>query len=125
MKLTAEAIAGLFGVEVGEEFLLDGKRCKVCQYGSVMIHTGVKDGKAGVTWSSMAWHGFAGMEITKLPWEPKEGETFYYPAPHSGMTNLVTFMHCQDDQWRLSHGLCFKTREEAVAKWRELYGVTE
>jgi len=122
MKLTAEKIAGLFGVEVGEEFLLEGERVKIDELGCIMRNTGMT---VGITWSSIAWHGIAGMEITKLPWKPKEGEMFYYPAPHSGMINLVTFVPCPDDQWRLSHGLCFKTREEAVAKWRELYGVTE
>ena len=123
MKLTAEKIAGLFGVEVEEEFLIEGNRCKVTNDGCVMRHTGIN---VGVVWASIAWHGIAGMEITKLPWKPKDCEKYWYPVPNEDSAIQTTFLpECKADQWRASHGLCFKTQEEAEAKWRELYGVTE
>ena len=120
MKLTAEKIAGLFGVEVGEWLVAHNYGCKNIEFCITEKCEAVnREGfEIDLNW-------LVTTEITNLPWKPKEGEKFYYPAPHSGMVNLVSFTHCRDDQWRLSHGLCFKTREEAVAKWRELYGVTE
>ena len=119
MKLTAEAIAGLFGVEVGEEFLLNGTMTRVDDNGCVMM-AGCK------SWVCVTHVAISpNTEITKLPWKPKDGEKYFYPFPDPDKVFVTRFnIEFATDHWRLAHGLCFKTREEAEAKWRELYGVT-
>ena len=121
MKLTAEKIAGLFGVEVGEWFVAHNHghndiECRIDEKCAVVDRGGFE--------IDLNW--LVTTEISKLPWKPKNMDNYFFPAPNPSMVTSTNFYdRDKDDQWRVGHGLCFKTQGEAEAKWRELYGVTE
>lgn len=54
------------------------------------------------------------------PWKPKTGEPYWY---YSAGWKEANFMHCEDDlcdmlYWKV--GNCFKTKEEANTKGKEI-----
>lgn len=119
MKITENDIAKLFGVEVGEEFIVRRRKHKF--WSNTVLYLD----------NDMVWkpcmNGISDLideEITRLPWRPKEGEFYWYPVPDTRKSDEAIWC-CRDlyDTWRLDRNLCFKTREEAEAKWAELYGV--
>ena len=62
----------------------------------------------------------------ELVWEPKEDESYYLPdfsaemvARHIYLAREVRTVY----QWQLEHGLIFRTKEEAIAKTKEMLGI--
>lgn len=60
------------------------------------------------------------IEIVKLPWKPKDDEFYYYYSPTTGITYQERWMNTSSDycMWKL--GNCFRTREEAGIKGKEI-----
>lgn len=114
-------VAKILGVELNEKFRIEGVRTdyiyKISDRGLVLQPTWRSWWEAVPLTLTRLLTGEAG-KIIKLPWKPKYGELYY--APH-----FTPYMcHCQILNWGqdkkfdnflFSHGLVFKTEEEAVA----------
>lgn len=135
-------IAKLLGVELGEEFELNGSNAiyKLSQYGFFF--------KCGGSWMRVSDYLLIDIikgvhTIKKLPWKPKEEQTYYYIAwrriDNTGEWKIrveTTFFteFSTPDNLRVAVGNCFRTKEEAEAakfdaferltgkKWEEVSG---
>jgi hypothetical protein len=60
------------------------------------------------------------IKIVKLPWKPKADEFYYYYSPYAGFTCQQRWVNTSSDycMWKL--GNCFRTREEAETKGKEI-----
>lgn len=119
-------VAEMLGVELNEEF-------KVA-YSDVLFENPYKitvDGllcKSASGWvRSTFLHSIitGDIEIVKLPWKPKDYEFYYYYSPCAGNTYRDRWMNTSSDycMWRL--GNCFRTREEAGIKGKEIMETIE
>lgn len=66
-------------------------------------------------------------EAVKLPFKPKEGETYYYVSLYYGATATTSYATiCRSDVARANSGNCYRTYEEAekhIPEWMErVYG---
>lgn len=96
-------IAEMFGLELNEEFILadtDGNRYNECKY--MFTELGLLHSTDfGFNKSSLLDAVLRGALVVKeLPWKPEERCEFYY--------------------YRWKSGNCFKTREEAETKGKEI-----
>ena len=94
-KILIPDIAKLLGVELDEEFQIRSSGCKKCEPGIYKFDLGeglVKKDKNGVfnSNSSIEFEDLClgNYEIVKLPWEPKEGDTFFYPEVATGVVGI-------------------------------------
>lgn len=66
-------------------------------------------------------------EVEDTPWQPKEGENYYYPNISNGVADYSGTKYCPDswaiDKQRLAIGLCFRTPEEATAAAQRMLDV--
>lgn len=60
------------------------------------------------------------LTVVKQPWKPKVDEFYYYYSPYAGITFQVAWVNKSADycMWKL--GNCFRTREEAETKGKEI-----
>ena len=119
-------VAEMLGVELNEEF-------KVAN-GDVLYEKPYKitvDGllyKDALGWERSTFlHSIitGDIEIVKLPWKPKDDEFYYYYSPCAGITYQERWMNTSSDycMWKL--GNCFRTREEASKKGKEIMETIE
>lgn len=107
-------VANILGVELGEEFKLDGRETKYkftenglyfyapdgwCQCSNVMLPKILK----------------GELEIVKLPWQPKRGDEYYYPACNFKDVFSTNWTYSVVDFAYKEAGLIFKTYEECEA----------
>jgi hypothetical protein len=75
-------------------------------------------------WEPTGWLGSiltGEKEIIKKPWKPKHGEEYYYPAIIT--TEGISLTHWENDivdRHRFEHNLIYKTKEEAIARAKEI-----
>lgn len=118
-------IAEMLGVELGEEFSIKNihtedinrARYKITKEKGLMYSIG------GEEWnrSSSLLAIFSGAySIVKLPWKPKKGEAYWHYSEVWREVISFEWEDCLYDflLWKL--GNCFKTREEAETKGKEL-----
>lgn len=106
-------VAKMLGVELGEEFKIDG---------SNLIYKFLENGlyfRCIEGWMS-AKHQFLDLikgelEIVKLPWEPKSGDEYYYPACNFKDVFSTNWTYSVVDFAYKEAGLIFKTYEECEA----------
>lgn len=60
------------------------------------------------------------LTIVKLPWKPKEDEFYYYYSPYCGITCQERWINTSSDYCMWKIGNCFRTREEASKKGKEI-----
>ena len=120
-------ILKMLGVEYGEKFKLrengeedfrDGVFCFIEDLGFRKL---TLDDKA---WSAneMLEELLTGYyEIVKLPWEPKEGEIYYYPAVYSREIHSVKWCGITADYTLKALVMVYRTQEEAEAHFAEDY----
>ena len=118
-----EQVAEMLGVALGEEFKVAAKEG---EYGCLYrISEGGIYRKSGFGWvpedlllvNILCGH----KEIKKLPWMPKDGETYYTYAGKHFMVSSYTW---RGDSWEYGiykGGVVFRTREEAVAARPRVY----
>lgn len=110
-------IAKMLGVEVGEIF-------KMTDYNSLYRFTerGLEfKGTAGWCLSErIEWLLTGRNEILKLPWQPKEGDRFYFPATDFQYSCPETWDNHPIDFALKEAGMAFKTKEECEAALPEL-----
>lgn len=118
-------VAEMLGVELNEEFSLkhkDGRMLK-CKY-KITECSGLLF-KCNGEWLKSGYIDeiiCGDLTIIKLPWKPKVDEFYYYYSPYAGITFQVAWGNTSADycMWKL--GNCFRTREEAETKGKEIMG---
>lgn len=118
-------IAEMLGIELGEEFSLKGNytgeinrpRYKITQEEGLMYSTGSKEWKRSIILLSIIDGAYS---IVKLPWKPKNGDSYYRWGKDGRRAYYESWYDRGLDlsYWKL--GNCFKTREEAETKGKEL-----
>ena len=106
-------VAKVLGVELGEEFKING---------SNLIYKFFENG--------LYFHCIEGwlpaifqfldlikgeLEIVKLPWKPKDGEYYYFPAVDFQYSCPAAWHNCPIDFALKEAGMIFKTKEECEA----------
>ena len=121
-------IAWFLGVELGEEFKLRILEKEVCEPGIYKFDLGeglVKKDKNGVfnSNSSIEFEDLClgNYEIVKLPWEPREGERYFYPSVIAKNVDCTNWICCSFDYAMKALGMIYKTPEEAQAHFAENY----
>ena len=119
-------IAEMLGVELGEEFSLKGNytgeinrpRYKITQEEGLMFSIGSKEWKRSTILLSIIDGAYS---IVKLPWKPKEGEQYFYCSILGKSIVVSTNWACfNSDLCRWKCGNCFRTKEEARTKGKEI-----
>ena len=115
-------VANILGVELGEEFeiLNSGYIYKIDEDEGLM-HRRLSDN----FWHNSSAHDFENLltgkkEIIKLPWQPKEGDRFYFPATDFQYSCPETWDNHPIDFALKEAGMAFKTKEECEAALPEL-----
>ena len=123
-----EKFAEILGLELEQEFVLinvDGNRKN--EY----IYKITEDGLLyKMPTQYVNWSNSSSGTIVKLlngnckalakPWKPKNGETYWYYRIKREEAFLTTWCYDGLDLCRWKTGNCFKTREEAEAKGKEI-----
>lgn len=115
-------VAEMLGVELNEEF-------KVAYGDGVLCEKTYKITVDGLFYkNALGWVGSSVMhsiikgdiEIVKIPWKPKADEFYYYYSPYAGITCQDRWLNTSSDycMWKL--GNCFRTREAAETKGKEI-----
>jgi len=105
-------------LEENEEFGIVGSRLKhrINENGLKYYHSG--------TWfrSEKLDNLLLGkLEIIKLPFVPKEDEAYYVPDISMADLYFKTWNYAtKDDKHRIEHEMCFRTKQGAIAKAKEL-----
>lgn len=60
-------------------------------------------------------------EIIKLPWEPKNGEPYFFPQLYSKRVDCTTWVGSAGDYALKALGIVYRTREEASEHFAEDY----
>ncbi len=60
-------------------------------------------------------------KIFKLPWKPKNGDRYYYPGVDCKRVLITSFGGDTADLALNALGMCYRTREEAEARFKEDY----
>mgnify|MGYP005764951665 CR=1 FL=1 len=108
-------VAKILGVELEEEFKIKGFEpiYKITDYGLVI--------KADSNnWCEMSGDTFLQLirgdyVIRKLPWKPKEGEYYYFPAVDFQYSCPAAWHNCPIDFALKEAGMIFKTKAECEA----------
>ena len=103
-------LAGIFGLELGEEFTINGRGSEYYPY--VFTEDGLvdKDGD-GVPIPTKLLRGVYTVE--KLPFRPKEGQRYYTCG--AGLIVLdLNWVGCSYDLERQLLGVVFRTEQEAI-----------
>lgn len=123
-------VAMLLGVELGESFKIADDRKSFLKWERYYRFTnnGMEMSKDEIHWEKctsevLEWliKGEIGI---KRPWKPEINEFYFSPAPDSKVLwNYQSWFGNEDDYYRLSHGLVFKTEEEATEAAKKMLRV--
>ena len=116
-------VAEMLGVELNEEFSLkhkDGellsKKYRISPVAGLLLKIGDKWNQSGYIGEIISGN----LTVVKLPWKPKEDEFYYYYSPYCGITCQERWMNTSSDYCMWKIGNCFRTREEASKKGKEI-----
>ena len=115
-------IAKLFGVEIGEEFEIQGEPGSKYRLNEDELEVSF-----GSEWirSGLTINALGNIEIIKLPFEPKHDEK-YWTYNIDWQVDEWTWMSDAEDYCKKACGCVFRTEEEAIkarpAKYKELTG---
>lgn len=109
----------MLGVEHGEKFKLYAEDCGECEDVLFAFNHGeelIKISPNGCTEYANGklldiLNGY--YEIVKLPWEPKEGERYFYPSISAKRVDCTNWIYCSFDYAMKALGMVYKTLEEA------------
>ena len=117
-------VAKMLGVELGEEFKIDGDELISGRIFKI-DETSLLEKDMGNYWGEpdtrLEELLCGDLKIIKLSWKPKDGNTYYCPnITFKGISCKVWFGTTSDYAIYIS-GVCYKTREEAEAHLTEDY----
>ena len=110
-------VANILGVELGEEFKLDGRKTKY-KFTENGLYFYAPDGWWQCSNVMLPKILKGELEIVKLPWKPKVGDVYYRPRDyHTAFSEAVTdFWRDTVNDFALKEaGMIFKTKEECEA----------
>lgn len=113
-------IAKMLGVELGEEFKIDKYDGLIFKFVDNKLMTTRPDYK-GATWVTpyATFNELVGGEVgvIKLPWKPKEGESFYTFTAAYGEWSVSLDMWAEEpcNYALLDKGWIYRTEKEAIA----------
>ena len=116
-------VAEILGVELNEEFRLKNKdgsilkfKYKITEF-SGLLFKGINEWmKSGYIDKIIS----GDLTIVKLPWKLKCDEFYYYYSPCTGITYQERWNNTSSDYCMWKIGNCFRTREEAETKGKEI-----
>ena len=115
-------VAALLGVEIGEKFIIENAEHNLQV---VLVADGLhvtKDDFLGSSNSKLLQNVLCGLfGVKKLPWEPKKGDTYYYPNVYLGAVKSYDWQNATFDFAMKALGMIYRTREEAQAHFAEDY----
>ena len=115
-------VAELLGVELGEKFIIENAEHNLQV---VLVADGLhvtKDDFFGSSNSKLLQNVLCGLfEVKKLPWEPREGERYYYPSVSAKNVDCTNWICCSFDFAMKALGMVYRTRDEAQARFAEDY----
>ena len=115
-------VANILGVELGEEFKLDGRKTKY-KFIENGLYFYAPDGWWQCSNVMLPKILKGELEIVKLPWKPKVGDVYYRPRDyHAAFSEAVTdFWRDTVNDFALKEaGMIFRTEEECEAALPEL-----
>lgn len=123
IKNLIPVIAKEFGVEIGEEFELQGYLGSKHRFNEDRLEVSF-----GNEWikSGLTINALGNIEIIKLPYNPKVNDVYWtYALDNFELVSVVWLNHATDYTRKVT-GTVFRTKEEAIAarpkKYRELTG---
>ena len=116
-------VAKLLGVEVGEEFTIENAdRKETVVLAMDGLHVIQPNNVLGPDHGKLLSKVLQGLyEVKKKPWEPKEGEYFYYPDVKRKAVCRLPWDSQFFDFAMKALDMVYRTREEAVAHFAEDY----
>ena len=121
-------VAEMLGVELNEEFSLKHKdgsilkfKYKITEFSGLLF-------KGNDEWMPSGYIDkiiCGDLTIVKLPWKPKDDEFYYYYSPCVGITYQERWNNTSSDYCMWKIGNCFRTREEASKKGKEIMETIE
>lgn len=117
----------MLGVERGEKFKLYAEDCGACEDGLFAFNYGeelIKILPNGCTEYANGklldiLNGY--YEIVKLPWEPNNGDTYFYPCPYMKQVQSETWNNHTMGYALKALSMVYKTLEEAQECFAEDY----
>lgn len=118
-------IAEMLGVELGEEFRLKENktknivrpRYKITQEEGLMYSVNRNEFDRSTILISIINGSYS---VVKLPWKPKNDETYWWYSMRSKTSNSCIFTGSTSDLIFWKAGNCFKTEKEAQSKGGEI-----
>lgn len=116
-------IAEMLGVELDEEFSLKNNddeilssNYKITGFGGLLFKCDTKWCHSGYIDEIINGE----LTIVKLPWKPKFKDYYYYYSPYTELVCTEMWVSKASDycMWKL--GNCFRTKEEALTKGKEI-----
>lgn len=112
------AVAGLFGVQLGEEFDIEDTLHSPYKF----TDSGLVDRDGDEAPATLSRLVSNPSKIIKRPFRPQEGEAYWGVADHCGMLMASKNRNRMSDYLYIASGNCYRTREEAqkhVEEWRQ------
>lgn len=115
-------IAEMLGVEMGEKFEIENTERNVCV---VLAADGLHISEGdyfGIPNGKLLQKVLCGLyEVKKLPWEPKDGENYYYANIERGDTCCGYWQYDTLDYAMKALGMIYRSRKEAEAHFAQDY----
>ena len=117
------AVAKLLGVELGEEFIIENKdRKETVVLAADGFHIIQPNNVVGPDHGKLLSKVLQGLyEVKKLPWEPKEGDWYYYPGVSDGRVYHAMWLNASMCYALKTLGMVYRTEAEAKAHMAEDY----
>ena len=121
-------VAEMLGVELNEEFSLKHKDGSILKFKYKITGSSGLLFKGNDEWMTSGYIDkiiCGDLTIVKLPWKPKDDEFYYYYSPCVGITYQERWNNTSSDYCMWKIGNCFRTREEASKKGKEIMETIE
>ena len=120
-----KAILEYLNLEENEEFGIENsKYMRRINKKGIQVYIPSSDG-----WSSSAYLNellLGKVKMIKIPFVPKKNEIYFFPVICNTMLYEETYnAEWEQDKHRIKHDMCFKTKEEAISKAKELLRLME
>lgn len=121
-------VTEMLGVELNEEFRLKHKDGTILRFKYKITESSGLLFKHNDDWMQSGYIDkiiCGDLTIVKLPWKPNDDEFYYYYSPCTGITHQERWMNTSSDYCMWKIGNCFRTREEAETKGKEIMETIE
>ena len=122
-KNVMEKVAELLGMEIGEEFVIENAdRKETVVLAADGLHVVQPNNVLGPDHGKLLSKVLQGLyEVKKKPWDPKEGDAYYYPHVRKRTIMLWPWRSDTLDCALKSLGMIYRSRKEAEANFAKDY----